>query len=92
MSAESEPSWKVADIAGSEVETEKGERIGRLKDVLPTGANDVFVVERGRQEILVPALKSVVLSISAEEKKIVVRMPEGLEEIYAPKNPKERLA
>ena len=77
--------WKVAEIAGSRVETEDGVFVGILEDVFGTGANDVFVVQNGEQEVLVPALKTVVLSVSLSEKKITVRFPKGLDEIYAPK-------
>ena len=77
--------WKVAEIAGSRVETEEGVFVGVLKDVFGTGANDVFVVQNGEQEVLIPALKSVILKVSLSEKKITVRLPKGLEDIYAPK-------
>lgn len=77
--------WKVAEIAGFQVETEEGFLLGYLKDVFATGANDVFVVVLGNEEVLVPALKSVVLDVSLEKRKIVVRLPAGLREIYAPK-------
>ncbi len=76
--------WKVSSIAGSRVETESGEFLGELADVLPTGANDVFVVRKGNEEMLIPATKSVVLEILVQEKRIRVRLPEGLREIYAP--------
>lgn len=58
--------------------------MGILKDVFGTGANDVFVVQNGDQEILIPALKTVVLEVLLSEKKIKVRMPKGLMEIYVP--------
>lgn len=74
--------WKVADLAGAQVVTESGKALGQLKDVLPTGANDVFVVQSESREMLIPALKTVVLSVSVEEKKIIVKLPVGLEEIY----------
>ena len=77
--------WKVTELAGSRVETEEGSFLGLLKDVLPTKANDVFVIAKEDQEILIPALKSVVLKVSPEEKRITVRLPKGLEEIYASK-------
>lgn len=82
--------WKVSELVGSEIETENGACLGVLKDVLPTGANDVFVVRKQERdmerEILIPALKSVVLHISLAEKKIIVRLPTGLEEIYFTEN------
>ncbi len=77
--------WRVSDLVGSEVLTEEGVVLGQLKDVLPTRANDVFVVVQGDQEILIPALKTVVMKVSPEEKRITVRLPKGLEEVYAPK-------
>ena len=79
-----EPSWKVSEIAGCEVETEEGERLGVLSDVFGTRANDVFVVKDGEREVLIPALKRVVLNISLSEKKITVRLPKGWREIYVP--------
>ena len=77
--------WKVSEIAGSQVITEEGVFLGILKDVFGTGANDVFVVQKDSSEILIPSLKSVILDVSLSEKKIVVRLPRGLEEIYASK-------
>jgi 16S rRNA processing protein RimM len=76
--------FQVKDLDGCEVVTESGESLGVLKDVYPTGANDVFSVREGEREILIPALKSVVLSINVEARRILVRLPPGLREIYEP--------
>lgn len=60
-----------------------GELIGHLRDVLATGSNDVYIVERpGKKDLLIPALKSVVLNIDIENKRIDVKLPSGLLEIY----------
>lgn len=64
--------------------TEEGEFLGVLEDVFGTKANDVFVVRNGEREYLVPALKSVVLEVLLSEKKITVRLPQGLRDIYEP--------
>lgn len=89
-----EPSYRVKDLDGCEVVTESGEVLGVLKDVYATGANDVFSVVQSApadkpglpptvaREYLVPALKEVVLSIDVAAKRIVVRLPPGLREIY----------
>lgn len=82
-----EETWKVSDIAGSRVETEEGEFIGVLTDVFGTAAHDIFVVKSGESEVLLPGTKSVVIKISLSEKKITVRMPKGLLDIYGPKTP-----
>lgn len=70
--------YLVKDLAGCVVVTTKGETLGKLLDVLPTGANDVYVVGEGKEEILIPALKSVVKKIDLENKRIEVELPVGL--------------
>ena len=70
----------VKDIVGFEVVTTKGEVLGPLQDVWPTGSNDVFVVGSGKKELLIPALKNVVIKIDKELKQIVVELPAGLKE------------
>jgi len=72
----------VAELAGSRVVTESGEELGVLVDVLPTGANDVFVVKGEKKEYLIPALKTVVVGLDLPGKMITVRLPAGLREIY----------
>ena len=78
-------SWATADIVGFEVIDEIYGTLGTLVDVLPTGANDVLVVKpaaEGRQEYMVPALKTVVKNVDLAEKKIFVVLPAGLKELY----------
>jgi 16S rRNA processing protein RimM len=68
-------------ILGLEVWTVSGEHLGRVVDVLATGANDVYVVHGtypGHREVLIPALESVVLEIDLEGARMVVELPEGL--------------
>jgi 16S rRNA processing protein RimM len=65
-------------IEGLEVYTEAGERLGRVKEILKTGANDVYVVQGDEREILLPAISQVIREIRLEEGKMVVRLMEGL--------------
>jgi 16S rRNA processing protein RimM len=64
-------------LEGLEVATEDGRNLGRLTSVLPTGANDVYVVQGNQGEILLPAISSVVREIHLSEGRMVVRLPEG---------------
>ncbi len=66
------------EILGLEVWTEDGLNLGRVKEVIYTGANDVYVVEGSKGEILIPALDDVVLNVDLEAGKMIVRLPEGL--------------
>jgi 16S rRNA processing protein RimM len=64
-------------IVGMQVETEAGESLGHVAEILETGANDVYVVHGPRGEILLPAVESVVLDLDVESKRMVVRLLPG---------------
>jgi 16S rRNA processing protein RimM len=66
------------EILGMEVETEEGKRIGRIKEILPTGAHDIYVVQGERREIYLPAVERVIQSINREKKVVKVVWMEGL--------------
>ena len=62
----------IFDIIGCTVVTEKNEVLGKVTDVLQPGANDVYVVNGEKNEILVPAVKSFILSMDIDNKTITV--------------------
>lgn len=69
----------IADLIGLTVLTDEGETFGVMKDVMQTGANDVYVVERQNgDEVLLPAIKECVKEIDMENGKITVHIMEGL--------------
>ncbi|MBR2627817.1 MAG: 16S rRNA processing protein RimM, partial [Peptococcaceae bacterium] len=56
--------------------------LGKIVDIRPTGANDVYYVKTPEgKEILLPALKDVVLSVDLKEQKMQVKVPAGLLDI-----------
>jgi 16S rRNA processing protein RimM len=66
-------------IVGLAVSTTAGEPLGEVVEILYTGANDVYVVRRAnRQEILLPAIASVIVEVDLEAGRLVVQLPEGL--------------
>lgn len=69
----------ICDLIGLDVQTEEGERLGKLTEVLQTGANDVYVVsmENGK-EVLIPNIKECIIKISLEENLMTVHLLEGL--------------
>jgi 16S rRNA processing protein RimM len=67
-----------SDLLGLEVETEEGEALGKLVDIIETGSNDVYVVKKDGREVLIPALEDVVLAVDLAGKKMTVSLPEGL--------------
>ena len=84
-----EGQFYVRDMVGSDVVLEDGTLIGTLKDVLTNTAQDVYVVkrsdgpggEKSKNDLLIPGVPQFILEVDIDEKKIVVRLPEGLMEL-----------
>lgn len=74
-----EDEYYIADMIGISVFTEDGEEFGTLKDVMETGANDVYIIDsKDHGEVLLPAIKDCVLDVNIEEGKMTVHIMEGL--------------
>lgn len=74
-----EGEYYIADIIDLEVFTEEGEKLGVVRDVLETGANDVYAVKReGMKDLLIPAIPECILDIDLEEGRMTVRLMDGL--------------
>lgn len=70
--------YYIGDLIGMEVYTEDG-IFGVLKDVMETGANEVYVIESEEYgEVLVPAIRQCILDVDVEEKKMKIHLMEGL--------------
>lgn len=63
-----------------EVETEGGERLGRVAQILQTGANDVYVVRGPQGELLLPAVDEVIRQVDLLRGRMVVRPLPGMRE------------
>lgn len=69
----------VADMIGMQVVTDTGEVFGVLKEVLATGANDVYVVSReNAPEALLPAIKECIKNIDMESRVMEIHVMDGL--------------
>lgn len=74
-----EDEYFIADMIGIQVETEDGEAFGTLKDVMETGANDVYVIDTEEHgEVLVPAIKECILNVDVENRKMTIHVMDGL--------------
>lgn len=75
----SKDEYFITDLIDMEVCDEEGKLIGTLKDVISTGANDVYAVETPEgKEVLFPAIKQCVLDVDTEARKMTVHVMEGL--------------
>lgn len=74
-----EDEYYIADLIGLDVYLESGEKFGVLKDVMETGANDVYIVETEEgKEVLIPAIHECVLDIDVEENRMEIHLMDGL--------------
>jgi len=65
------------EILGLRVVDEEGHDLGTVVEILETGANDVYVVQRpDGSELLLPAIRSVILEVDLEHQRMVVRPPQ----------------
>ena len=56
----------IVDLIGCRVTDDEGNDYGKITDVMQPGGNDVYVISGKRGEVLVPALKSVVISVDTK--------------------------
>ncbi len=66
------------ELIGLRVYLETGRYLGTVKEILPTAANDIYVVGEGREEFLIPAIHDVVKTIDLENGKMIISEVEGL--------------
>jgi 16S rRNA processing protein RimM len=67
------------EIIDCTVVTDQGEEIGKVKEILTPGANDVWVVKgKGGKEHLIPYIEDVVKDVDVINKKITITPIEGL--------------
>ena len=70
---EDEDEFYVHELMGmTVVDTERGE-LGTIREVFTAGANDVWVVRGGPEEVLIPAVKQFVLEVDREARRVTVR-------------------
>ena len=71
--------YYIADLIGMDVVLEDGSKFGTLKDVMETGANDVYVVEDTKgAEVLLPAIKECILDVDVEKNVMTIHLMKGL--------------
>lgn len=67
------------EIIGCMVYTMEDEELGKIKEILSPGANDVWVVQRfGKKDLLIPYIEEIVKKIDVDQKRITIDPMEGL--------------
>lgn len=69
----------VVDLIGLEVVTDEGAHFGKVKDIMATGANDVYVIDGDDgKEYLFPSIKECILDVDLDAGKVTVHIMKGL--------------
>jgi len=66
------------DLIGMLVYDEKNELLGTLENIFTTGSNDVFVITKEKNELLLPAIKDVIKTVDVKNKVMHVHLLEGM--------------
>lgn len=74
-----EDEYYIADMIGMKVVTDRDEEFGILKNVMETGANDVYVIEHpSKGEVLIPAIKECILNVDIPGRLMKIHVMDGL--------------
>ena len=74
-----EDEYFITDLVGLQVVTDEGVNLGVLKEVMPTGANDVYIVQQENgKELLIPAIKECILDVDLEQGIMKIHLMDGL--------------
>ena len=74
-----EDEYYIKDLYGMKVVDENGSELGEIKDVIFTGANDVYIIHpKTGKDILIPAIKECILNVDTQNKIMHIHLMEGL--------------
>jgi 16S rRNA processing protein RimM len=66
-------------LIGLDVQTDEGQHLGKLVEVLETGANDVYVVDSPEYgEVLIPVIPDTIIKTDVEHGILIVKLMDGL--------------
>ena len=72
--------WFIEELIGCTVfDADTGKEYGKISDVSPTGANDVWhITDANSNEYLIPSIKEVVIEVNVEENFVKIRPMKGI--------------
>ncbi len=72
--------YYASDLIGLTICDEEGNELGVLKEVISTGANDVYEMQRegGEETILIPAISDCIKNVDIENGLITIHVMDGL--------------
>ena len=65
-------------LLGLQARTEEGEELGILREIIQTGSNDVYRIEKDGRELLLPAISQVIRRVDLSAGVMIVKLLEGM--------------
>jgi 16S rRNA processing protein RimM len=66
------------ELIGCEVETEDGNKIGKVREVMRTGGGEILVIAGVEKEFLIPFAEAICVEVNLEKKLVRIDPPDGL--------------
>ena len=66
------------ELIDLKVYLDTGKYLGIIKEIIPTGSNDVYVVKQNDSEFLIPAIHEVVIKIDLDKGEMIITAIDGL--------------
>ncbi|MBW2093695.1 MAG: 16S rRNA processing protein RimM [Deltaproteobacteria bacterium] len=70
------------ELLGLDVFLESGEYLGPISDIIATGSNDIYVIKRGKSELLIPGTHEIIKNIDLERGKMMIHPIDGLLDLH----------
>ncbi len=78
LNAKSRDEYFWHELIGLEVYLTRGDYVGKIKQILPTESNDIYVVQEGKKEVLIPAIYDVIQEVDLTTNRMIISDMEGL--------------
>jgi 16S rRNA processing protein RimM len=69
------------ELINMKVFLDSGRYLGAIREIIPTGSNDVFVVRQDDSEFLIPAIHDVIEKVDLNKGEMIIRAIDGLLEL-----------
>lgn len=73
-----EDEYYASDIIGMMAVTVDGEELGEITDLMETAGHDIYIIGRGKNEIMVPSVDEFVKDIDFEKRVVTFELIEGM--------------
>ncbi len=73
-----EDEYLISDLIGMEVVELNGESLGKVTDVFETPAHEIYIINEGSDEIMIPGVDEFIKELDFDERKIKVKLIEGM--------------